>query len=320
MRKRPLGKTGMTVSEIGVGAWAMGGAMWGGARDADSKEALARAFHLGVNFIDTALVYGSGHSERIVGEFVKSRPDAIVATKIPPKSYEWPARPGSALRDFFPADWIRKCTEDSLRNLGRDHIDLQQLHVWADAWTDDDEWFGELSRLKAAGKIRAIGISINSHDPASAVAVVDKNRTDAVQVFHNIFDQSPEDALLPKCLERGVGVLSRVPFDEGSLTGKLREDTVFPEGDFRARYFGGDLLRETVRRVEAMRPTLEGAAGSMARGALRYCLSHPAVSTVIPGMRSVRQADENCSASDDGPLSPETLAALRPHRWVRKPY
>jgi aryl-alcohol dehydrogenase-like predicted oxidoreductase len=321
MRYRKLGNNGPDVSSIGFGAWAIGGGMWGGRRDEDARAALERAFARGVNFYDTALVYGDGHSERLVGEFARRHADQVyVATKVPPKSYQWPARPGSPLRDFFPASWITECAERSLRNLGLPRIDLLQLHVWADDWTDDDEWYGALDKLRQQGKVRLTGISINSHDPRSALRVVQKRRVDALQVFFNIFDQSPEDELFPACVEKGVGVLARVPFDEGSLTGKLRVDTKFPAGDFRAEYFAGPLLADTVRRVETLRPIVEGAAGSMARGALRFCLANPAVSTVIPGMRSPAQVDENTAAGDEGPLPIETVRALRPHRWVRSPY
>jgi aryl-alcohol dehydrogenase-like predicted oxidoreductase len=320
MNKRRFGKSDLLVSEIGFGAWAIGGAMWGGRRDEDARAALERAYERGVNFIDTALVYGNGHSERLIAPFLRRHPDVAVATKVPPKSMQWPARPDARLADNFPADWITRCCEQSLQNLGVARIDLLQLHVWADAWTDQDEWFEALSRLRQQGKVRFLGVSINSHDPASAVRLVRSGLVDALQVFYNLFDQSPEDALFPACLEHGVAVLARVPFDEGSLTGKLRPDTTFPPGDFRASYFAGPLLTETVRRVEALRPIVEGAAASMARGALRFCLSHPAVSTVIPGMRNPTQVDENCAASLDGPLPPAVLARLRPHRWVRDPY
>jgi aryl-alcohol dehydrogenase-like predicted oxidoreductase len=320
MRYRKLGRSGIEVSEIGVGAWAMGGAMWGGARDDDSRAALERAIERGVNLIDTALVYGQGHSEKLVGEIVKKHPKVLVATKVPPKSYGWPARPDAKLEENFPGAYIRRSCEQSLRNLKVERIDLLQLHVWADAWTDSDEWYGTMVKLREEGKIRLIGISINSHDPKSAVRVVKAGRVDALQVFYNIFDQSQEDELYPACLEHGVGVLARVPFDEGSLTGKLREDTKFPEGDFRSEYFGGDLLKKTVAQVEKLRPVVEGAAASLARGALRFCLSHPAVSTVIPGMRNVHQADENTAASDDGPLPPAIIEKLREYRWVRNPY
>lgn len=321
MRYRKLGKSGLQVSEVSYGAWAIGGGMWGGPRDDDSRASLERAFARGVDFVDTALVYGDGHSERLVGEFARAHRDQVrVATKVPPKSYQWPAQPGAALADHFPESWIIECAEKSLRNLGLERIDLLQLHVWADAWTEQHEWREAMEKLRAQGKVRLVGISINSHDPQSALRVVRAGAVDALQVFYNIFDQSPEDELFPACLEHGVGVLARVPFDEGSLTGKLREDTTFPPGDFRAQYFGGGLLKETVRRVEALRPIVARAASSMARGALRYILSHPAVSTVIPGMRTPQQVDENTGASDDGPLPPDVVEALHAHRWVRKPY
>lgn len=320
MRYRTLGKTGLRVSEIGFGAWAMGGGMWGGTRDQDSKAAMSKAHELGLNFIDTALVYGDGHSERLVGEFVKQHRDVAVATKVPPKNYSWPAYPKSKLKDFFPAAWIRDCAEKSLRNLKLDHIDLLQLHVWADNFTDELDWLEAFSALKKEGKIRFAGISINSHDPKSAVRVAASGHVDALQVFYNIFDQSPEDELFPTCIEHGVGILARVPLDEGSLTGKLRYDTTFPEGDFRNQYFAGSLLKETVDRVEKLRPLVEREAATMARGALRYCLSHPAVSLVIPGMRSSDQAADNCAASDDGPLSAAAVEELHTHRWVRSPY
>jgi aryl-alcohol dehydrogenase-like predicted oxidoreductase len=320
--RRALGKSGVQVSEIGFGAWAIGGNMWGGVRDDDSRAALRRARELGVNLVDTALEYGDGHSEQLVGEVVREGwPDLVLATKVPPKAMQWPAPRDARLEDFFPAAWIRESCERSLRNLRVERIDLLQLHVWADAWTERDEWYEALDALRAQGKVRLLGVSINSHDPASAVRLARSGRVDALQVQYNAFDQSPEDELLGACLEHGVGVLARVPFDESALTGKLRLDTKFPEGDFRAEYFEGGLLAETVERVEKLRPILEGAAGTMARGALRFCLSHPAVSAVIPGMRHASQVADNVAASvEGGPLGADVLRALRPHRWVRDAY
>ena len=321
MKRRTLGRSGVEVSEIGFGAWAIGGRMWGGARDDDARQALHRARERGINFIDTALEYGDGHSEQLVGEVAREGwPDLVIATKVPPRAMTWPAPPGAPLEDYFPADWIRTCCERSLRHLRVERIDLLQLHVWADAWTDRDEWYETLAALRQEGKLRLVGVSINSHDPASAVRLVRSGRVDVLQVLYNLFDQSPDDALLPACLEHGVGVLARVPFDESSLTGKLRKDTVFPPGDFRTGYFGGSLLAETVDRVEALRPVLEPVAGSLARGALRFCLSSPAVSSVIPGMRTPAQVDDNVGASEAGPLPAEVVHELRAHRWVRDAY
>ncbi len=321
VKLRTLGRTGIQVSGIGFGAWAIGGNMWGGARDDDARAALRRARERGINLVDTALEYGDGHSEQLVGEVAREGwKDLVIATKVPPRAMQWPAPVGAPIEDFFPPAWIRECCERSLRHLRVERIDLLQLHVWADAWTDRDEWYETLTALRQQGKLRLIGVSINSHDPASAVRLARSGRVDVLQVQYNVFDQSPEDQLLPACLEHGVGVLARVPFDESALTGKLRADTTFPPGDFRASYFEGDLLAETVARVDELRPILEPAAGSMARGALRFCLSHPAVSAVIPGMRNVAQVDDNVGAIEGGVLPAKVLAALRPHRWVRDAY
>ena len=322
MRYRMLGRSGIEVSEVGVGAWAIGGSMWGGADDAVSRAALARAADLGINFIDTALAYGDGHSEKVVGAFVRERKSAggkamVVATKVPPANWKWPAAHASAIADVFPRKWVRKCTEDSLRNLGTERIDLQQLHVWSPRWLAQDEWHAELEALVAEGKVRAFGLSINDHEPDTALEVIAEGRIAAVQVIHNVFDQSPEDAMLPACARLGVGVLSRVPLDEGSLTGKLTGQTTFAKGDWRSHYFGGGKLAQAVEHAERVRPVLEGAGGPMAEGALRFCLSHPAVSSVIPGIRTPEQATMNAAASDRGALDEGTLAQLRQHRWQR---
>lgn len=320
MKSRKLGRTGLDVSEIGFGAWALGGDLWGGQDDADSLAALDRAYELGVRFIDTALVYGRGRSEKVIGGWMKAkknRGSLVLASKIPPANFQWPARAGTPISAVFPAAHIQACAETSLKNLGVDVIDVLQLHVWTDAFTDDDGWWEAMSALKKAGKIRAIGVSINSFEPDSALRLVRAGRVEVLQVYHNVFEQRPEDQLLPLCAERGVGVISRVPLDESALTGKLTVATTFKKDDYRALYFRGDRLAQTVQRVEAVRPLLEGAAGTMAAGALRYCLSQPAVSTVIPGIRNRAQAEANTAASDAGPLPAKTLQALRAHRWDR---
>lgn len=320
MRSRQLGRTGLTVSEIGFGAWALGGDLWGGQNDADSTAALDRAYELGVRFIDTALVYGRGRSEKVIGGWIKqkkNRGSLVLASKIPPANFQWPARAGTPIASVFPAAHIEACAETSLKNLGVDTIDVLQLHVWTDAFTDDDGWWEAMAALKKAGKIRAIGVSINSFEPESALRLVRAGRVEVLQVYHNVFEQRPEDALFPLCEQQGVGVISRVPLDESVLTGKLTTTTQFPKDDYRAMYFRGGRLAQAVERVEAVRPVLEGAAGTMAAGALRYCLSSSAVSTVIPGIRNRAQAEANTAASDAGPLPAKTLKALRAHRWDR---
>jgi aryl-alcohol dehydrogenase-like predicted oxidoreductase len=319
VRQRPLGRTGLEVSEVGYGAWGIGGTMWLGADDDESLQALNRAIDLGLTLIDTALGYGNGHSEELVGQVVRSRSErVVVATKIPPKNMTWPAPDGIDPDEAFPADWVRSCTERSLRNLGLETIDVQQFHVWSDEWVGRGSWLEGIESLKAEGKIRAFGISNNDHQPWNALKLVRSGDVDTVQVIYNVFDQSPEDELLDACAEHGVGVLARVPFDEGSLTGRIGPDTEFPEGDFRNRYFRDDRLQQVDDRVRAILDDLGIAREELPEVALRYVLSHPAVSSVIPGMRSVRNVERNMAI--DGGLPDEQVSALKKHRWDRNFY
>jgi len=320
MKKRPLGKTGIEISEIGYGSWAIGGNLWGAQDDEEARGSIRRALDLGLNFIDTAAVYGNGHSERQIGRVLKEsgfRP--IVATKIAPLDMTWPARPGTPLRQVFPASHIVRQTDESLRRLGVDRIDLQQLHVWTEAWSFENEWYDALMTLREKEKIHHFGISVNAFDPGSALEVVRSGRIASVQVVHNIFEQAPEDHLFPEAEKAGVGIIVRVPFDESSLTGKLTKDSAWPPDDFRSRYFAGDRLTKCLERVEKLRAFIPATARSLPRLALRYCLSHSAVSTVIPGIRSIAQAEENASASADGPLPAGIIRELQAHRWNRAP-
>ena len=321
MKYRPFGKTGINVSEIGYGAWGIGGAMWQGATDEESMRALHKAIDMGVNFIDTALVYGDGHSEGLVGRLVKERQERIyVSTKVPPKNGQWPARKGVDLNETFPHDYIIKKTEQSLKNLNLDFVDIQQFHVWDDEWIDQAEWSDAISKLKEEGKIRHFGVSINDHQPENALKLAASGKVDTFQVIYNIFDQSPEDKLFPLCKEKNIGVIVRVPLDEGGLGGSITADTVFPDGDFRNNYFKGDRKKQIVDRVSKLMQISGTEAQSIAELALRFVLSHPAVSTVIPGMRSTKNVDANCGLSDGKLLSVKLLSELKKHRWVRDFY
>ena len=319
MKYRQLGRTGFSVSEIGYGAWGIGGMQWLGGSDDESLKALRRAIELGVNLIDTALAYGEGHSEQLVGQVVRDAGTRIyVATKVPPKNQIWPAQLGTPISDVFPYDYIMRCAEQSLRNLKMDAIDLLQLHVWNPEWIGDDDWRRALAELKQSGKVRAVGISINDHQPESALEIIRTGLIDTVQVIYNIFDQTPERELYPLCIEKQIGVLARVPLDEGSLTGHINEKTTFPPGDFREFYFAGDRKRQVREHVEALMRDLSPV--DLPSTALRFCLSHPAVSTVIPGMRTVKHAESNAALSDQGPLTADTLAVLKRHAWDRNFY
>jgi aryl-alcohol dehydrogenase-like predicted oxidoreductase len=315
---RRLGRTGLEVSEIGYGAWGIGKTQWLGAQDDESLRALNTAIDLGLNFIDTALGYGEGHSERLVGQVVSEREERVyVATKIPPKNGKWPAPAGLHPDETFPADHVRECTHRSLKNLGLDAIDVQQFHVWHDEWVGEGDWLEAVEDLKKEGKIRFFGVSINDHEPHNAIRLIETGVVDTVQVIYNVFDQSPEDELFPACQEHDVGVIARVPFDEGALTGRITPETTFEEGDFRNDYFRGDRKKDVDERVRAIVSELGVSRDEMAEVALRYVLSHPAVSTVIPGMRSVRNVERNMRVGDGRGLPEEQIQRLKAHRWVR---
>ena len=316
MQYRAFGRLGWRVSEIGFGTWGMGG--WSGSNDDASKAALRRGLELGCNFLDTAAAYGNGHSETLIRDVLHrwSGPRPYIATKIPPKNGQWPGRAEYAVRDVFPADHIRASTERSLANLGVEAIDLQQFHVWSDAWTVDDGWQRAVADLRAQGLIRGVGISVNRWEPANVIAALKTGLIDAVQVVYNIFDQSPEDELFPTCEKMGIAVIARVPFDEGSLTGTLRPTDTWPKNDWRSLYFTPENLRDTLVRVDSVVADLP-AGMDLPELALRFILHHPAVSTIIPGMRSTRNVERNMAASTGVPLTASVVAAMRRHRWDR---
>lgn len=321
MQYRKLGRTNFQVSEIGYGAWGIGGTQWLGGTDDESLSAVRRAIELGLNFIDTALAYGEGHSERLVGKVVREARDKIyVATKVPPKNRLWPARPGIGIEDVFPYEYIIQCTEESLRNLGMETVDLQQLHVWNPDWLERDEWRRALEDLKTAGKVRAVGISINDHQPDSALDLIRTGLIDTVQVIYNVFEQNPEKQLFPLAMEHNIGVLARCPLDEGALAGTVTEDSQFEPTDFRGFYFRGDRKKQIVEHVDALKKDLASVKGSLAEIALRYCISHPAVSSVIPGMRRVANAEANAAVSDKGALDEKTMEILHRHAWGKNFY
>jgi aryl-alcohol dehydrogenase-like predicted oxidoreductase len=321
VKYRQLGRTEMRVGEVGYGAWGIGGSQWLGGNDRESTASLRRAIELGLNFIDTALAYGDGHSEQLISDVLRDCQQKIyVATKVPPKNLKWPARPGIGIGEVFPYDYVMSSTERSLKNLRMETVDLQQLHVWNPEWLGHDDWKRAFEELKRSGKAKAVGVSINDHQPDSALDLIRTGLIDTVQVIYNIWDQSPERSLFPLALEKKVGVLARVPLDEGSLTGRLTEDTEFPPGDFRNRYFREGRKREVVERVDRLTADLGITEAALPQVALRFCLSHPAVTTVIPGMRSPANVESNCAVSELGPLPPAMLERVKRHAWERNFY
>ena len=316
MNQRTFGRTGWSVSEVGYGMWGMGS--WTGSNDDESMASLERAVELGCNFFDTAWAYGQGHSERLLGRLLRSRPDTRLycASKIPPKNLKWPATAEMRLDDTFPPDHIREFAEKTLENIGVGTLDLLQFHTWHDTWSDDERWQHAVRSLKREGLVRAVGISVNRWQPENGLRALRTGLIDAVQVVYNIFDQAPEDQLYPLCRELGVAVIARVPFDEGTLTGTLRLDSAWPQGDFRNVYFAGDNLRASVEHAERLRPDVPRDM-TMPELALRFILANPDVATIIPGMRKRAHVDANIAASDGQPLDMALVQRLRGHRWNR---
>jgi aryl-alcohol dehydrogenase-like predicted oxidoreductase len=318
MEYRRFGRTGWLVSEIGYGMWGMGG--WTGSDDTESTASLHKAVELGCNFFDTAWAYGAGHSEKLLGDLVRAYPGKILytASKVPPMNFKWPGRAAYRVEDVFPYKHIIEYTDSTLNHLALDHVDLIQLHVWDDSWTKDEGWQKAATDLKQHGKIRAFGISVNRWEPANVLTAMETGLVDAVQVIYNIFDQNPEDALFPACERLDVAVIARVPFDEGSLIGNLTKDAHWPEGDWRNRYFSPENLLPTLERVDALRPLVPQGM-SMAEMSLRFISANKTVSTIIPGMRKIRNVEENCKTSDGRTLPKALIEQLRAHRWDRQP-
>ena len=318
MNYRRFGRTNWSVSEIGYGMWGMGN--WKGSNQQLSLDALQRAVDLGCNFFDTALAYGDGQSEGLLGQIVRANPHTrlYTSTKVPPLNRQWPSRREFTLDDCFPPEHIDESVHRSLENAGLESFDLVLLHTWEDAWLDDDRWVRKLEDLRREGLIHAVGISVNRWEPWSGVRAVRSRVVDVVQVIYNIFDQNPEDELFPACVEQDVAVIARVPFDEGSLTGTLTTESSWPEGDWRKGYFVPENLISSVEHAEALKPVVP-VGMTMPEMALRFILSNPTVGTIIPGMRTRSHVDANVAASDAGPLPEELHAQLRAHRWERQP-
>ena len=318
MKYRRFGRTNWQLSEIGYGMWGMAG--WTGSDDAESLASLQRSIDLGCNFFDTAWAYGDGHSEKLLGQAIRANPNKklYMATKVPPKNREWPSKREFSLDVSYPPEYVFEYVDKSLRNIGVDALDLIQYHTWEDKWLDDERTVRTIEELRASGKVRFVGISMNRWEPWNGIRAVKSGVIDAVQVIYNIFDQNPEDELFPACRAHNVGVIARVPFDEGSLTGTLTLQSTWPSDDWRSTYFVPENLRASVEHADALKP-LVPAGSNVAEMALRFILNNLDVATIIPGMRKLKNVEANIAASDKGPLPATLHHELRKHRWVRQP-
>ncbi len=318
MQHRRFGRTNWNVSEIGYGMWGLAG--WTGSDNTEVMKALDRSVDLGCNFFDTAWGYGAGRSEQILDKVLKqySNKNLYAATKIPPKNFKWPSKSWYTLEECFPASHIIEYTEKSLKNLNVDSIDLQQFHVWEDGWADNDEWKTAVEKLKKEGKIKFMGISVNRWEPDNVINTLNTGLIDTVQVIYNVFDQAPEDNLFPTCRKLDIGVIARVPFDEGTLTGTLTKNTVFPKDDWRSTYFVPENLNSSVDHADELKSLIPSGM-NMPEMALRFILGNDDVHTIIPGMRKVRHVESNIGASDGQKLNAALMAKLKAHRWDRMP-
>jgi len=318
MKYRKLGRTGLEVSPVGHGLWGMSN--WSGSDDAESRAALQHSARLGCNFFDTAWAYGKGKSDRFLGELLRANPGQrlYAASKVPPKNGKWPGSASDSIEASFPQDHVLEYSDRICEALDTKTIDLLQYHVWSDAWAETDTFRKTVERLKNEKRIRFFGLSLNRWESENGIRALRTGLVDVVQVIYNIFDQAPEDDLFPVCKELNIGVIARVPFDEGSLTGMLARETKFPPEDWRASYFGPQNLAATVERVEKLRRVLP-AGMSLLEMALRFILSHPVVSTTIPGMRRASHVEANLRCADGVPLEASLLRELRAHRWDRRP-
>jgi aryl-alcohol dehydrogenase-like predicted oxidoreductase len=318
MKYRALGRIGFQVSDIAHGLWGMGG--WSESNDDESRHAIQLAIDSGCNFFDTAWAYGDGKSDGLLGEAItKNKGKRIyAASKIPPKNLRWPASPKDKYTDVFPADHVFKYANRIRGKLQSDSIDVLQLHVWDDSWTDHPEFRSAVEKLKKDGVIRSFGLSLNRWEPENGLKAIRTGLVDVVQVIYNIFDQAPEDKLFPLCQEMNIGVIARVPLDEGSLGGKMTPQTKFPSSDWRARYFGPENLAATLPRVDSLKQ-ITPSSMTLPDMALRFVISHPAVSTTIIGMRKLDHVRQNMSLSDAGTLDAALLTKLKSHRWDRRP-
>lgn len=332
MKYRTLGKTGLQVAEVGMGTWQLANDpdCWVGADLSESLKALYRYTKLGGNFIDTAWMYGWNStksdrhpSEELIGKFLKEsgrRKDLVIATKVAPKNFKWPAFYGSLIEEVFPNDWIEKSVDDSLRSLGVDILDLVHFHVWQDEFSKSGEWKEVVKKLTKQGKVRYWGLSLNDYQPSNCFKTIETGLISTVQFIFNVFHQKPVERLLPFAKEHNIGLICRVPLDEGGLTGKFDRQTVWPKGDFRNEYFKGERLEGLVDRTNDLKKLLNGEAVTLTELALRFLLSHEEVSTIIPGMRKPEYVEANTAISDGRRLSAGLMAELKKHSWERNFY
>jgi len=303
MHYRTLGRTGLQVSDVGFGAMTIGGEIFGATDDQESLRALHRALDLGMNFIDTADAYGRGHSEGLLAQVLKTRRNEVVlATK---GGNQFTVRQG--VRNFDP-DYITSALENSLKRLQIETIDLYQLHNPSPEVMRKGEIFERLDRCKHEGKIRFYGVSLEK--TTDGIVAIETGKPDTLQVVYNILHQDPEEQLFPLAQQENIGIIARVPLERGVLSGRFKATNEFSQKDWRAGVFSEEGLRQVQAAVKKLDFLMKGDVPNLAQAALRFVLSHPAVSSVIPGIRTVKQVEDNLVISGKT-LPPEDVKHLQ---------
>lgn len=304
-----LGKAGLVASQIGVGTWAIGGG-WGPQPEEQSLAALQKALELDCHLIDTAALYGNGRAERLIARAFKEHGSRVTTlTKVYPLHYHWSPAPGTPIADIYPPEHIIAQTEESLRRLDTDCLDCLLFQTWCPTWSEEISWYETMIKLRDQGKIRAFGISVSDHRADDANGVIARELVDIVEAPYSILDQRAADRLFPLAQKHQVSVIARTPLASGALTGIWHTGMKFHRTDWRRRVFKGDLLEQTLQRIARVQSLFEPDA-SLAQIALRFCLSHPAVTTVIPGVRNAGQVACNLAALEHEPLSQNLRNAI----------
>jgi aryl-alcohol dehydrogenase-like predicted oxidoreductase len=323
MQHRTFGRTGWQVSEIAFGGWQLGGD-WGPVDDDASIRTLHHAFTRGINFVDTAELYGAGHSEEVIGRALRqwSGDRIYVATKVQPTVWPDPDDDRPEMRGRYPRWHLRGAVDDALRRLDVDRIDLLQLHCWVADGTQALDWLETLNELRLEGKVEHIGVSIRDYRPDEGVGLATLGLVDSVQVVFNLFEQRPADALLPAGEARGTAFIARVPFDSSSLIGHWTDATYasWEPGSVPHTLFRGDRFAETLRRANALKEICAPYYPTLAEAAMRFALSPDQITTVIPGMTNEAEVDMNVAYSDGQDFPPELLEQVAPHSWPRNFY
>ena len=320
---RKLGRTGWDVSEVSFGAWQLGG-QWGPVDDTESIRTLMDSYESGINFVDTAQMYGSGHSESIVGKSLREwgRGGIRVATKAQPVRWPEVSNSDPKYADLYPSEYLKQQVEQSLRRLKVERIDLFQLHCWAPDGLVNTDWLNVLHKFQSQGKIDAIGVSIRDYKPEDGVELAKSGLVDTIQVIYNIFEQGPELELFPAAAESNTGIIARVALDSGSLSGSWKPETYeqWPDDSVLKQMFRGGRFSDTMERIQALKGLSSPYFERLAEVAVRFVLDRPEVSTVILGMSNSSRLQENLSYSDGVRLPLELRSLLAGHEWRRNYY